>query len=85
MILKLSTLQKKYLCGNQFLASIGQDYKTKRVILNGEERAIIQIGDIANDKCLKYAIIENYAKDANGFIIMYNRALRESFDIEKIG
>ena len=68
---------------SNILTSKGQNYKTKRVILNGGERAIIQIYDTASDKLFKNAILGSYAKEVNGFIIMYNRTWRESFEIAK--
>ena len=77
---------KRYADNNDdsnILSSNLDDCKTKRVILNGGEKAIIQIWDTASYEIFKYAIIEKHVKKANGFIIMYNRTWRESFEIAK--
>jgi len=61
------------------LRTIGMDYRIKRVTLNDGKEAQIQIWDTCSSERFNHFNRLIY-KSINGFIIMYNMTMRESFE-----
>ena len=61
------------------LRTIGMDYRIKRVTLNDGKEAQIQIWDTCSSDRYNH-ISRLYYNRINGFIIMYNVTMRESFE-----
>ena len=61
------------------LRTIGMDYRIKRVTLNDGKEAQIQIWDTCSSECFNH-INSLFYNSINGFIIMYNMTMRESFE-----